>query len=451
MDILNIKDNLTEITKKKVEKSVRFKDVIGIDEFKEELIQVVDFLKHRKIYLSSGATIPKGVLLTGPPGCGKTLLARAISNEANVPFYAVNASQLLHSTSGVSTKLINGLFDNAKKNKQGAIIFIDEIDTFEARSSDGGSINSVVNQLLTCMDGFHQTENVIVIAATNRPEVLDSALTRSGRFDFKIKIGLPFFENRVKILDFYLQKVKKDDSINIQDLGKLTVRFSPAEIKNLVNLGVLNAIKEDRKKATQQDMITAFEKIKMGIKNSNNLSLEMLSKVALKEAAKAVVSFNNKSLPQINKISINTFDSDSSGKGIYLDKIDTTNYSKKEILSFIEFFLTAKAVEEVLDNDQLMTSIPNKDFEQASSLAYRFVGELGFVENFSFLTIDEKYLSNFTKHRNEKKAEEILNECYLLAKSKVKSLKDDIFKVKAELLEKEQLTRQDIENILIKN
>lgn len=449
-DPLDVSNKLGDLTKQKKEKSVKFSDIIGIDEFKDELVQIVDFLKNRKQYLSAGATIPKGVLLSGPPGCGKTQLARAISSEAQVPFYAINASQLIDAYVGVSSKLIEGLFAAARKNKKGAIIFIDEIDTLETRSSTGGYTNSILNQLLTCMDGFTQSENIIIIAATNRPQVLDPALTRSGRFDLKIKIGLPYFENRVHIFDYYLAKVKKDSSIDARELAKLTVSFSPAEIKNLVNLGVLNAVKEGNLTASQTDMVTAFEKIKLGIRNASELSVEILERVALKESTKAVLCLHDPILPDIKKITINSFDNEHTGKGIYLDKIDATNYSKREFLSLIEFFLAGKAAESVFAKNEEITNIPNKDFERASSLAYRFVSELGFLEDFSLVTIEEKYLSGATKYKNEKKAEKVLNECYEMVKNKVVNVKREIELVKSVLLQKEQLTKAEIESIFKK-
>lgn len=434
--------------KRGLETRVTFDDVLGIDEFKEELVQIVDFLRHRQRYVEAGAKVPKGVLLSGPPGCGKTLLARAISCEAGVSFYSMSASQLLKSKVGASAKLINALFAKARQSPKGAIIFIDEIDTLEARSSGGGYTNVVLNTLLTAMDGFTANENIVVIGATNRPRVLDEALTRSGRFDLKIEIPLPFFENRVKVLNHYLERVRHNDSVNARELGKLTVNFSPAELKNMVNLAVLNAVKEGREEAAQSDLIAAFEKLKLGVRNRDNGSPEALQRVALKEATKAVLSIKEATLPQVNKVSVHSFDSDVAGKGIYLDKIDAVGYSQAEILGMVEFLLAGTAAEEVIGRFEEPSTVTKSDFRKASSLAYRFVGEFAFLEDFSLSALDDKYLSDASRHRLETKAEEVLNACLARARDKVKSLRKEIEAVQSELVQREQLTREEIEQIL---
>jgi len=442
---------ITNVGKSRTEKKVTFDDIIGIDEFKDELQQIVHFLKNRKQYMEVGATIPKGVLLSGPPGCGKTQMARAISSEANLGFYAVNASQLLNALVGVSPKIIMKLFEKARSHPKGAIIFIDEIDTLEARSAMGGYTNSILNALLTCMDGFSPSDNVIVIGATNRPKVLDPALTRSGRFDLKIDISLPFYDNRLKIINYYLEKIKKDATVDPAELAKLTVNFSPAEIKNLINLGALEAIKRKKSEVSKADLISAFQMLKMGIKNKNETSPEMLKKVALKEATKAVLSLHDPELPQVNTNSISTFDAERTGKGIYLNKIDAVGHSKGEILGLIEFFLAGKVAEEVLDTAPKLTSIATKDFERASSLAYRFVGELAFIEDFSLMTLEDRYLSEALRRRMEKKAEEVLNQCYVKAQEKALKYRDEILKVQGCLLEVESLNRSEIMQCLAGN
>jgi ATP-dependent metalloprotease FtsH len=423
---------------------VTFNDLVGIDEFKEELMQIVDFLRNREKYLKVGATVPKGVLLCGPPGCGKTQLARAVANEANLPFISLNASELLNPIMGESQVRIKKLFNNARSQKKGAIIFIDEIDTLQSRSDTMGTINSIQNELLTQLDGFYPTDNIIVIAATNREKVLDNALTRSGRFDFKVNISLPFYNNRIKLFEYYLNKVRAAPEIDAPAMARLTVNFSPADIKNLVNKAAYHAINEKKKIIDQSDLQFAYERVKLGIKSKQNNNKDFLENAAFKEAAKAVFCIHNKLLPEIKKVSINSYSAEMIGKNIRVEKIDSLGLTKQELLARIDYFLVAKAAEEAFIPSEKQSSLPGEDLTQAGNIARSFVGKLGMLEEATLSTIDRKYLSDAGKEFIDNTASNVLNERYKIVKSRVSELSAEIKKVKEILLEKEEITMQEL-------
>lgn len=431
-----------EFTKEKTR--VTFDDLIGIDEFKDELMQIVDFLKDREKYMKVGAKVPKGVLLSGPPGCGKTQLARAVANEANLPFISLNSSELLNPIVGESQKKIRKLFSKARSSKKGAIIFIDEIDTLQSRSDLTGVYNSIQNELLTQLDGFYASDNILVIAATNREKVLDRALTRSGRFDFKITIRLPFFKNRIMLFDYYLAKVKHNVDVDVNTLAKLTVGFSPAEIKNMINKAAYHAINEKKSEIDQNDLIFAFERVKLGIKSKQMNDEKFRENAAIKEAAKAVFCLNNPNLPEIKKVSINSYSSEMIGKNIVIEKVDATNYSKQELLARVEYLLVAKAAEEIFLTPEKFSSLPRADLENASRIAQRFVGELGMMEEVTLSTIERDYLSDAGRHFIDINANRVLNERYRAVKQQVATMADQIKKVKEVLLEKEEISKAEL-------
>lgn len=439
-----ILDSLTELNPFKNQKpDVKFTDLVGIEEFKEELEDIVSYMSNRKLFLKSGAIIPKGVLLIGPPGCGKTQLARAIAGETDLDFYSISASEFVQPYVGQGPRVIKDLFKKARK-KKGAIIFIDEIDSLQSRNQFVTSANSNLNQLLTEMDGFKSSDNILVVAATNREDALDKALTRAGRFDLKIAIRLPNNDNRLKILDYYLGKISHG-KVDKEKVARKTVGFSPAEIKNLVNLAILNAIKEKRQKAEEQDFVYAFERIKLGIKANDSITNDDIrSKAALREATKAVLATKDPLLPDVDKISLNSFGEDNFGKVIMIDKTDRTNYTKEELLLRLELMLSSKASEEIFLEPNEYSSLTLTDLENARSLAARYVMQFAMCEEFSLVSIDKKYLSEDQKYKAEEKAQEILNQVYNSVKQKIVKEKDVIQKVKEKLIEKEELVNKDI-------
>lgn len=425
----------------------KFTDIIGIDEFKQELEDITNYMSNRKKFLKSGAIIPKGVLLIGPPGCGKTLLAKAVAGETNLTFYHASASDFVQPIVGEGSEIIKNLFAKARNDK-GAIIFIDEIDSLVKRNEYFGSVNSNVNQLLTEMDGFRESENVLVIAATNREKSLDKALVRSGRFDLKIRIRLPVKENRRKLLEYFVEKVKYDPGLDLERIVRKTVGFSPVEIKNLVNIAIMGSIKKKKFLADDEDFGDAFERIKLGVKRKGFMKDEKLKEiVALKEATKAVISHFERKLPDVDKVSILAF-GDILGKSILIEKNDITNYTKQELLLRIEYFLAAKAMEEVFLEDSEFTSFSRKDVKRALGLATRFVTVLGMEEDFSLVSIEKKYLSEGMKRKVEEKAKGIVDEAYLRVREKIIKHKNVILDVKNVLKEKEEIDANEFLQIL---
>ncbi len=401
-------------------------------------------MSNRKKFIRSGAIIPKGVLLIGPPGCGKTQLARAVAGETNLAFYQVTASDFVQPLVGEGSRLIRDLFKQARSHKKGCIIFIDEIDSFSNRSKSFTMLNSNLNQLLTEMDGFKSSENILIIAATNREQALDKALTRSGRFDLKIRIKLPTLDNRNKLLDYFIKKIKFDEKLDKNLIARKTVGFSPAEIKNLVNLAMMNSIKEKKFLADQVDFNFAFERMKLGVKSKQFMkSKEIREIVALREAAKALIVHNENKLPDIDKISIFSFGSSNVGKSIFLEKSDKTNYTKEELLLRIEMLLTTKATEEIFLKDENRTSLAQKDLKKAFSLATRYLSELGMDEKFTLVSLQKEYISSQMKNEIEKKAKIILKERYDKIKHKIERYKQEIEFIKDVLLDKEELDRKE--------
>ena len=428
---------------------VRFSDIIGIEEFKEELEDIVRYMSNREKFLKSGATIPKGVLLIGPPGCGKTQLARAVAGEANLPFYSVTASEFVQPFVGEGPRTIKKLFDKAKTHKKGAIIFIDEIDSLMSRNELITVSNSNLNQLLTEMDGFESSDNILIIAATNHEKALDNALTRTGRFDLKIHIRLPNFENRKKILDYYLKKVKYDAGLDRDVVARKTVNFSPAEIKNLVNIAVMQAVKEKKQVADFKDFNFAFERIKLGIKSKQHMfDPKTRNAAALREATKAVLSITEPSLPEVDKITLSFYGETQLGKSILVERSDVTNYTKKDLLLRLELMLAPKASEELYIDSEERSSLVLSDLENARSLATRFVTEFAMTEEFSLVSMEKRNLSNDQRFAVEQKVEEVLNETYNVVKDKIRKHQGMIFKVKDALIEKEELDRYELKRVL---
>jgi cell division protease FtsH len=350
----------------------RFKDVAGMDEAKEELEEVVDFLKNPRKYLNIGAKIPKGVLLVGAPGTGKTLLARAVAGEAGVPFFSIAGSEFVEMFVGVGASRVRDLFAKAKRNSP-CIIFIDEIDAVGRQRGGAGfggghdEREQTLNQILTEMDGFEQGTNVIVMAATNRPDVLDRALLRPGRFDRSVMIDKPDLEARVKILEVHMRNKKVAKGLNLRDVAKQTVGLAGADLENIMNEAAINAAKRKAKAIIQKDLVDAVEKVTIGMaKKSRKLTQKEKDITAYHELGHAIVGHLCPDSDPLHKISIVSRGS-ALGVTWFLPEEDTFTTSKAKFLDEICGLLGGRAAEELVFNE--ITTGASNDIEKASQIA----------------------------------------------------------------------------------
>jgi cell division protease FtsH len=361
---------------------VRFEDVAGIEEAKAELVEVVSFLKTPERYQRLGAQIPKGVLLVGPPGTGKTLLARAIAGESAVPFFSISGSEFVEMFVGVGAARVRDLFEQAK-TKAPCIIFIDELDAVgKSRSAGPAGMGrhdeqeQTLNQLLVEMDGFDASKGVVLLAATNRPEVLDPALLRAGRFDRRIVVELPDVRGRVKILEVHLKKIRHIAGLDVQKIAARTPGFSGADLANLVNEAALLAARHDRDQVGQADFEEAADRLTAGIeRRSRVLSLEERNVVAHHEAGHALVAALVPHADPVHKITIIPRSMGALGFTMQLPLEDKTLQSKPELEDRLAVLLGGRAAEELIFG-QITTGAHN-DIERATQIARHMVYELG--------------------------------------------------------------------------
>lgn len=376
-DIMSFGQSRARLFNKEIEK-VTFKDVAGIEEAKTELYEIVDFLKKPGKYRKLGARIPKGVLLVGPAGVGKTLLAKAIAGEADVPFFSVAGSEFMEMLVGVGSARARDLFKKARES-QPSLIFIDEIDAIGRQRGMGiggghDEREQTLNQILIEMDGFDPRTNVIVIAATNRPDMLDPALVRPGRFDRKIAIPLPDLKGREEILQIHVRGKPLDEEIDLKKIAKRTVGFTGADLENMMNEAAIHAARAGRKKVTEDDVEEAALKVTMGTERKT-FQTEMERKVtAYHEAGHALVASKMPSMDPVHQISI-IARGDSLGHTSFPPERDRYNETKTRLLSLITTMLGGRAAEEIEFKE--MTIGASDDIKRATSLARRMVTEFG--------------------------------------------------------------------------
>ncbi len=371
-------------TAKKYEKekvSVTFDDVAGVENAKIELYEVVDFLKNPDKYKKIGAKIPRGILLMGSPGTGKTLLAKAVAGEAEVPFFSISGSEFVEMFVGVGAARVRDLFKKAKKEAP-AIIFIDEIDSVgRARGAGVGGGHDekeqTLNQILAEMDGFETDEQVVVIAATNRPDVLDFALLRPGRFDRKITLTLPDVHAREKILNIHIRKVRVDDSVDLEKLAKISIGFSGADLANLVNEAAMHAARESQEKVTQDDFMYARDRILMGVEQEFVLDEKDKKRVAIHESGHVLAAFLLEHADPIEKVSIIPR-GQALGMTEQLPLKDIKNFPQAYLLDKIGVMLGGRVAERTLLGD--LSSGAANDLKEATSLATHMVSQWGMSE-----------------------------------------------------------------------
>ena len=445
------------------EKTATFKDVAGLTEEKEEVQELIDFLKNPKKFQSMGARIPKGILLVGPPGTGKTLLAKAVAGEAKVPFYYISGSDFVELFVGIGASRVRDMFKQAKMNAP-CLIFIDEIDAVGRQRGAGlggghDEREQTLNQLLTEMDGFGANEEIIIMAATNRPDVLDPALLRPGRFDRQVTVSLPDKQARKEILAVHAKNKVLDKSVTLDNLAKRTPGFSGADLENLLNEAALLTVRRNKKAITMAEIDEATDRVLMGPAKVTKKYTEKEKKlVAYHEAGHAVLGLKLDGANEVQKITIIPR-GHAGGYTMMTPKEDTFNYTKKELLDSICGLLGGRVAEEITFNE--VTTGAHDDFKKATNIARKMVTEYG-MSSLGPMMLDEpsentflgrdfnknKNFSDIVAHEIDEEMRSIINSCY--EKSK-KILKDNqkLLKLIAEtLLEEETITKEQIDSLV---
>ena len=441
---------------------VTFADVAGQDEAKESLVELVDFLHNPGKYSAIGATMPKGALLVGPPGTGKTLLAKAIAGEAKVPFFSISGSEFIEMFVGMGAARVRDLFKEAQK-KAPCIVFIDEIDAI-GKKRDNGAFGSndereqTLNQLLSEMDGFDGSKGVIILAATNRPESLDAALLRPGRFDRRIPVELPDLNGREAILKVHAKDVKMSDDIDLKKIARSTPGASGAELANIINEAALCAVRNKRDKVTNVDLEQAVDIIIAGYqRKSMVISEEEKKNTAYHEIGHALVAASQTHSAPVEKITIIPHTNGSLGYTMQVDEQEKVNYTKEDLFTKIVTFTGGRAAEEVVFNH--MTAGASNDIEQATRLARAMVTRFGMTEEFGMMgmeTIQNAYLggdatltcSETTLAKVDVKVMEIIKEAHQKALAILREHRDDLDRLANYLLEKETITGVEFMAIL---
>ena len=384
------------------ETGIKFDDVAGEDEAKEVLSELVDYLHDPKKYQEIGASMPKGALLVGPPGTGKTLLAKAVAGEANVPFFSISGSEFVEMFVGAGAAKVRDLFKQANE-KAPCIVFIDEIDTI-GKKRDGGGFSGndereqTLNQLLTEMDGFSSNNGVLILAATNRPESLDPALLRPGRFDRRVPVELPDLNGRISILKVHAQKVKLGDNVDFKAIARMAAGASGAELANMVNEAALNAVRSGRKFVTQTDLEESVEVVIAGYQKKDRLLSDKEKMiVSYHEIGHALVAAKQTNSAPVTKITIIPRTSGALGYTMQVDKGDQYLLSKEELENKIATFCGGRAAEEIIFHS--ITTGASNDIEQATKLARACITRYGMSEDFDMValeTVTNQYLGGDT-------------------------------------------------------
>ena len=433
---------------------VTFRDVAGQDEAKESLTEIIDFLHNPGKYTEIGAKLPKGALLVGPPGTGKTLLAKAVAGEAGVPFFSISGSDFVEMFVGVGASRVRDLFKEASKVAP-CIVFIDEVDTIgksrDNRMGGNDEREQTLNQLLAEMDGFDPTKGVILLAATNRPEVLDQALLRPGRFDRRITIDRPNLAGRVATLEVHTRNIKLGEDVNLRKVALATAGCVGADLANLVNEAALRAVRKGRRLVSQEDMLAAFELVIAGTEKKGSVLTEFEKKlVAYHEVGHAMVAYKQKNTEPVQKITIVPHTQGSLGYTLLMPEEDKTELrTKEELMAKITVSMGGRAAEEVVMDT--MTNGASQDIQDATNVARNMVAMFGMSEEFGMMALASRrsqYLdggygmdcAQDTAARMDKAVKILLDEAYKTAVAVIRESREDMDKVVAYLLEKETIT-----------
>ena len=445
-------------------KNVTFQNVAGLREEKEELEEIVDFLKDPKKYTRLGARIPKGVLLVGPPGTGKTLLAKAIAGEAGVPFFSISGSDFVEMFVGVGASRVRDLFEDAKRNAP-CIVFIDEIDAVARRRGTGmggghDEREQTLNQLLVEMDGFGVNEGIIVMAATNRVDILDPAIMRPGRFDRKVYVGRPDIGGREEILKVHAKNKPLGDDVDLKQIAQTTAGFTGADLENLLNEAAILAAKDNRSYVVQQDIRKAFVKVGIGAEKKSRVITEKEKRItAYHEAGHAILFHVLPDVGPVYSVSIIPTGAGAAGYTMPLPERDEMFNTKGRMLQEIVVDLGGRVAEELIFDD--ITTGASQDIKQATELAKAMVTRYGMSENVGLIHYgneeDEVFIGRDLAHtrgygenvatRIDEEVKRIIDECYDKAKKIIEENEKVLHECAELLLEKEKINREEFEQL----
>ena len=443
---------------------ITFKDVAGIEEAKEELKEIVEFLKHPKKFIDIGARIPRGVLLMGPPGTGKTLLAKAVAGEASVPYFHISGSEFVEMFVGVGASRVRDLFQTAKKAAP-SIVFIDEIDAVGRHRGAGlggghDEREQTLNQILTEMDGFDTGTNVIVIAATNRPDILDPALLRPGRFDRRVVLDMPDIKERKAILKIHAKNKKLTKNVDLRELAERTPGFSGADLANLINEGAILAARKNQKTITQQDFLDSIEKVLLGPeRKSHILSKKEKEIAAYHEAGHALVTASLKHTDPIHKVSIISRGR-IAGYTLKLPVEDKYLRTRSEFLDELALLLGGYCAEKLIFNE--LTTGASNDLLQASELARKLVTKYGMSEKLGPITFgkseslvflgkeitEQKNYSEKVAAEIDKEVKRLIHDAQKTAERILKQRRKKLIQIAKRLIEKEVIERKEFEKLM---
>lgn len=442
--------------------AAKFKDVAGQDEAKESLEEIVDFLHNPKKYAKIGAVTPKGVLLVGPPGTGKTLLAKAVAGEANVPFFSLSGSEFVEMFVGLGASKVRDLFKQANE-KAPCIVFIDEIDAIgKRRDTSGYSGNDereqTLNQLLNEMDGFDATSGVIILAATNRPEILDPALTRPGRFDRQVRVELPDIKGREEILEVHAKKVKMDKDVNLKNIARMTAGASGADLANIINEGALKAVREGRNSVTEEDLSESVEVVIAGQKKKNAVITQKEKEIiAYHEVGHAIAAVAQEDTAPVTKITIIPRTSGALGYTMQVEEEEKFLMSKDDLFREMVTLAGGRSAEEIIFN--IKTTGASNDIERTTNIARAMVATYGMDEDFNFVLLEKpssqylkgsgtsSYAAMETENMVDKKIMEIINQAHAKAHELLNANIDKLHEISKYLLEEETITGEQFMDI----